>query len=455
MRTPGAKRALRATCAYVVAMSFVRLASAQGPELESSQLAVIHDQYLQAMEGGLYDEAADATKRYIGSLLRDDDVDEVAWGEALARLGDAQYLAGDLDEAIGNYVLAIEVLEENTNRLDESLVGPLIGLGRAHEEAGNYPDALAAYERGIHVRRVNMGLFALEQAETLDTMSRIYFRMGEHDAANGMQQAYAGIYAQNFPNDYLKQVPAQLSRAEMLVNTNKLIDAKLAYRRMINNIEQADSRRSLALLPVIYSFADLLQTRRIADGVNGDELAHRFLRRAVLIAKKNENATPIDLADAYIALADYYVTSKRDHEKASRFYIRAWEALSGDEQYFAARAERFEKPTLLNPAPGGMPPAMRRVLMLSMRDEEEKDARLVTRFDLDEFGRPHNINVAESDPAGYYDPILVRYVEMLPFRPGFADGRPARFDDQAYVIGYPSAELTVDLGQNSEQAAID
>lgn len=455
MSKPGAKRVLRATGVCVIALSLLRLAAAQEPEAEPDQLDIIHGQYLQAMEGGLYDEAADATKRYIGSLLSRDSIDELAWGHALARLGEAQYLAGDLDEAIGNYVLAIEVLEDKTNRLDASLVDPLIGLGKAHEQAGNYFDALDAYKRGVHVRRVNMGLFALEQADTLNAMSEIYFRMGEHDAANGMQQAYAGIYAQNYPDDYLKQVPAQLSRARMLVETDKLIDAKLAYRRMISNIEASDSRRSLELLPVIYSFADLLQNRRIADGVNGDELAHRFLRRAVLIAKKNEDATPIDLADAYIALGDYYVTSHKDHEKANRFYVRAWDALSGDEQYFAARAERFEKPTLLNPAPGGMPPAMRRVLMLSMRDDEEKDARLVTKFDLDELGRPHNINVAESDPAGYYEPILVRYVEMLPFRPGFADGRPARFDDQAYVIGYPSAELAVDLGQNSETPAVD
>ena len=450
-----ARRAFGAAGGVVAILLLARVASAEGLDAPSDSLTDLHGQYARAMQGGLYNEAADATKRYIDVLLSEAEIDESSWGAALARLGEAQLLSGEFDEAIANYALAVEVLEAATNRLDGSLVDPLIGLGRAHEHAGNYLLAIDAYKRGNHVRRVNTGLFTLEQAETLDKMSQIYYRLGEYDEANNIQQAYAGIYAQNYPDDYLKQVPAQLSRAVMLTDTGKYFDGKLAFRRIIDNIESADSRRSLALLPVIYEFADLLQNHHILDDVDGLELAHRFLRRAVHIAQNNDEATPLDRADAYIALGDYYVTGKVNRERAMQFYLRGWEELSDDERYFDARAERFEKPKLLNPAPANMPTAMRRVLMLSNRIDKEKDARLVTKFDIDELGRAHNVEVAEGDPTGYYDPILIRYIELLPFRPGIVDGQPARFENQAHVIEYPSGELYVELGQNSQQSAVD
>ncbi|MEO1203925.1 MAG: hypothetical protein AAFX10_14555, partial [Pseudomonadota bacterium] len=308
---------------------------------------------------------------------------------------------------------------------------------------------------GVHVRRVNMGLFALEQADTLDAMSRIYFQMGEYDQANSMQQAYAGIYAQNYSDDFLKQVPARLNRALMLAQTGRLLDAKLAYRRLITNIEKTDSGRSLELLPVIYQFADLMQNHAINDGVDGGEMAHRFLRRAVYIADKNENATPLQRADAYIALADYYVDRSKDRQRAQRLYKRAWMALSEDEQYASARDERLLRPKVVNPMPNGTPAAMRAVLRSSMNDDEEKNARLVAAFDLDEMGIPRNVRIEEGDPSGYLDPILIRYIDMLAFRPGFVDGEPARFENQALILDYYSAALAADIRQNTLDAEAD
>ena len=57
-----------------------------------------------------------------------------------------------------------------------------------------------------------------------------------------------------------------------------------------------DGGKSLALLPAIYEFADLLKNHTIADGINGTYKAGRFLRRAVFITEKNKDATALDRA---------------------------------------------------------------------------------------------------------------------------------------------------------------
>jgi len=428
----------------------VPLAAAASAEANRASLADIDAAYRRAFDSELYDEAVDAQKRYISTLLRQPGHDRADWGDALDRLGEAQLLAEDYDSAVENFELAIDVLEDETNRLDDALISPLVGLARARVGAGDLPGAIDTYQRAIHLQQVNFGPHAFEQAEVLDEMSDISYELGDLDAANGYKQAYASVYRQNYEDDYLMQVDALLSQARLLATTGRLLDAQYAYRRIIADLEDADGRRSLALLPAIYQFADLLQNNKMADGINGAYVARRYLRRAVHIAEKNENATPVDRANAYIAFADYLSVHSADGVSAMRFYQQAWDELSVGSEYAAEREVRFAKPVLLNPVPYNTAPVMQKVLRLAAQDDgTENLTRLSARFDIDEKGGVHNIAIVEGDPTGYMDPILARHVELFVFRPGFVDSKPAEFSDQLYVIEYAVPEMDPDLRQNS------
>jgi tetratricopeptide (TPR) repeat protein len=422
---------------------------ASSAESSAPSLTELDAAYQQAMTSGLYSEAADAQKRYIGALLADPRFDRVEWGRSLDRLAEAQLLSDDYESAIQNFELSVEVLEEATNRLDVSLAEPLAGLARAYSSAGNLGQALDVYERAIHTQRVNYGPFAFDQAVLLDEMSEVAYRAGDHKAANNYKLAYASVYRQTFEDDYLKQVDALLSQTEMLVRTEKLLDAQLSYRRIIADIEVADGGRSLALLPAIYDFAELLENHTIADGINGPKKARRFLRRAVHIVSKNKDATPLQRAEAYVAYADYLTVNSADYVRAMGFYRDAWVELSSDPAYAEVREHVFGRPVLLNPMPYNVSPVMRKVLEEGSRRENVVYlTRLSARFDVDAGGSARNIAIVDGDPSGYMDPILRRHVEMLRYRPMFVDAEPIETIDQSFVVEYPATDFSPNLGQN-------
>ena len=74
--------------------------------------------YEQAIEGKLYNEATDASKLYINTLLQDPDFERREWANALIRLGHAQRYSSNHEQSIQNYELAIELLHSETDRLN-------------------------------------------------------------------------------------------------------------------------------------------------------------------------------------------------------------------------------------------------------------------------------------------------------------------------------------------------
>ncbi len=77
---------------------------------DQESLAYALARYDQAIDGGLYNEAADASKLYINALLQDPDFDRKEWASALVRLGHAQRSATDYEQSVQNYQLAVDLL---------------------------------------------------------------------------------------------------------------------------------------------------------------------------------------------------------------------------------------------------------------------------------------------------------------------------------------------------------
>lgn len=407
-------------------------------------------QYTQAIDGELYQEAADLTKSYLNDLLKSPDPDAQEWGQALGRLGYAQHHAGNFSAAIENYQLAVEVLEADENRLHSSLADPLLGLSRAQTAAGQFRDAVVTYNRVLHVQQVNNGPHTMAQAEAVNELSNVFYYLGNTERANALQQAYVSIYQQNYPDDYIAQLPAQLSRARMLKQTGQMFDSQNAYRRVISGIEGADSSKSLYLLPTIYELADVYQQNRVVDGADGSKKARRFLRRAIHIAEENEDATPLDLADAHIAYGDYLMVQTVDRRAALRQYMKAWDLLSADPELSDAVTERFAEPLLLNAIPSQSTAAMRKLMLLAEHDPDEAAARLAVRYDIGPDGRPREVQIVEGDPTGYWDSIVVNHVDNFVFRPGIVDGEATEFNNHLYEIRFSpeDQDLPADLRQN-------
>ena len=427
-----------------------------GPQPESAAPAVLTDaqqQYQRAMQSGLYDEAADAAKRYIAEILEQDDYDRAAWALALDELADAQYAAGEYPAAIENFRDAVDVLEKQTDQLNLDIVEPLTGLGHALYAAGKPGVAVQAFERAAHVYQVNSGLHSLEQGEILNSMAEIYFEMGDYDRANALEQTYVSIYEKNYPGADVRKLPALFSQAQMLRRTDRLYDASGAYNRIIAMTEKAEGGRSLKLLPALYEVADLQRHHghEMIDMIDGKKKARRLLRRAVYIAEKNDEATPEIIADAHLRLGAYLATETANRPAALRSFKRAWDVLSTDESLRAARDERFAEPALLNVVPNDTAPSMRKLMMMSLNANDYSDGRLVVRFDVDTQGSTQNVQLVEPDPTGYWDDIIVAHVNKLVFRPRFENGQPVERQNQLFELRYTStdADSVTDFGQNT------
>jgi len=405
-------------------------------EANPEALALARMRYDEAIDSALYTEAADAAKLYIGELLRNPDHERLEWGHALDRLGHAQHLSGDYDAAIENYLLSVDVIESETNRLDQLLIDPLLGLSRTLENSGNNQLAIESYERLLHVQKVNLGLHTLELGEGLNELSEVYFRLGNSQRAIALQQSNVSIYNSNFPGDDLQKLPALYSHADMLYKTGHLIDAQLSYRRIIWMIERADGKQSLYLLPAIFRLSELLQNNIIKDGINGPIVARRYLRRAAYIVEKRDDATNLDRADSYIAMGDYLSVRTGNRRAAMQNYRSAWQELNADDSLVDERHARFGRPTLLNDLPQYSTPAMRRLMTKSHIENDTAFGRLIVRYDVNSDGRTLNIELIEDDPNGSWNSIVVDHVAQFIFRPAFKDGEPAGFSNRLYKIKY-------------------
>lgn len=399
-------------------------------------MPVLLARYGEAMRASLYDEAAAAADAYIRSLLNDPNHSRRDWAAALARLGDAQRLAGNYESAIGNYELSLDTLNDVTDRLDVSLIAPMEGAAEAMIATRQFNRAAHMLETAVHLRQVNFGPHNLDQGDTLDMLSEVYLMLGRDDLALARAQARLGVYDQHFPGDDLRKLPALFSVADHLAQAGALVDSHTSYRRIVAMIERADGTRSPELLSAFYRVAELLATNTIKDGYDGTYMARRYLQRAVYIADKNDDISALQRAQAHIAMGDFLAIHTLDRDAAMRRYRTAWQVMADDETLRLELDTRFSEPELLNEVPQPTSPIMKNLIASLEHRQPQPGAGVLVRFDVAANGLPRDIEIVDGDPTGYWDSLVIDHVSKFVFRPKFEDGEPVDYDDLHWNISY-------------------
>lgn len=405
------------------------------------------DTFDRFYESEQYSEAADAGKLVIKLLLDQENHDRLRWGEALAQLASAQRQAGDLDVALQNYAAAIEVIEKEADRLSHRLVEPLWGLSRTYADVGEFDTAAESYKRTLHVYRVNTGLHNLEQGQMLAEMSEVWFQLGDHSRADALQQSYVNLANYRYPGASLEKLPALYSRADMLVRSGSNLKSQEQYRRIIGLIEKVEGSDSLTLLPALYKLSNVFLYHEIMDGYNGPEQARRYLRRAIIITDKHEDATNVQKADARLAMGDFLTIKTADRVAALRKYREAWDFLSADDTDLAERAARFDHPELLSDGPG-IGTLAYQDLVLNASSDRDKNGIVIVDYDVNKKGKVENVRVVESIPHGYRDSVVINHLRDAAFRPRFVDRDPVPAPDRRYEIRFSFVEA--DLPDDSQ-----
>lgn len=414
-------------------------ASLDGQRPAEAPLASVDAQrlYDARIEALAYAEAVDAGKLVVTGLIAEGVSSGPKFATALDQLADAQFGAGEFQAAAENFAAAIVQYEGAFDRLAEPLFEPLRGKARAEAALGDYWSAADTYERALHTHNVNAGLMGLDQRELLQEMSENYFQVGDFQQANSLQRFLLDVTRRNYPGNDVRTLPAFYSRAAMLSRTGDHIKAQEMYRRAIQIVERAEGRYSMTLVPALSKLADSYLYNEIIDGQVGPVQAQRRLRRIISIVKRSEEATPLQLADAYIAMGDFeYLRS--DHLAGAQSYRQAWDILADDPALENELAARFSKPVALNGLQViqelEMQENRRKRLKRadSVSDEEMIDGVVTVVYDVSPRGEAKNLQIVESTPPGINDDKVLRTLREFIFRPKVVDRKPVRATEIRY-----------------------
>ncbi len=105
----------------------------------------------------------------------------------------------------------------------------LFGLGRLLQQQGQFDAALEAYEASMHVLRVNLGLYSLQQTPVLKAIINTHAARGDVANAHAMQEALFNLEMRHHGRDNPAAVAALLEWADWNVNLYLLLDPQPSF----------------------------------------------------------------------------------------------------------------------------------------------------------------------------------------------------------------------------------
>jgi tetratricopeptide (TPR) repeat protein len=397
-------------------------------------LSAAASNYQDAMDSGLYAEAEAAAKQRLDRALREGRWEDISTAGLLADLALAQRLNGDYEAALQNYEQAVSIVESNADRLDLSLIEPLLGIGKTHAANGRPDRALPFLERALHVRHVNAGPHSLEQAETLETLADTYRSMGQMDDAIEVADRLVVLFSRNFPGESIEIVPALLRKGQLHGEAQNWREERNAYNDAVKIVERSDGKSSVNLVRPLISYGQSHQREYFYLFLKAEseaELpdprllheARTYFESAMELANGAEAGEWRIRSEALLAMGDF-LTLTREHGRARIFYRDAWELLTVDLSRLDERRRQLEAVVALSQPT----PDLTIALPFDAKDNSSiaafETGFIVTQFTITRRGRVTDIGLVEIAPDRN-DKIEAEVKQRLGqsvFRPRFEGG---------------------------------
>ncbi len=154
----------------------------------------------------------------------------------------------------------IEEIEATSTRYDMALALPLTLLGDAQLGMGDGDGALLAYDRALHVTRVNDGLITPAQVVIVYRQALVHATRGDHIAANNRHEYAYGVLLRTYGADSPDLLPGLFRLANWYRSTGNLLAARGLYQHAVElakaHRELGDSVTIEALRGVAATFRD-------------------------------------------------------------------------------------------------------------------------------------------------------------------------------------------------------
>lgn len=388
-----------------------------------------------------YDEADSVAKRSIEMAIRLKGPRSAEMAKALTNLAIVQHYTAQYDAAEQNFQSAIEIIEDNEDRLNSQLVNPLRGLAASQLEGGRPDLASSTLQRAVHVTHVNDGPHNAGQVELLDSLTEVNVRMGLHEEANDLQDAVYALNVRHIENDSIELIPSLMKRARWQHRIGFINEERATYRRVVRIYEAKFGKaalqlvRPLVLLGKSFSYLDMSGQQALREAAfTGGEI---YFKRAVRIAAEHPDTSWEMQAIAALALGDHYMHIGNT-PRANQTYRIVWDLLSEDEARFDMRREELEKNVVLKmePLPSYIGNADPEIAPNS--GDPVLQGSISLTYDISVRGRASGVKLLEADPPEFLEiqKIAQRELRKRIFRPRFLEAKPVTSTDQVFIHSF-------------------
>jgi tetratricopeptide (TPR) repeat protein len=402
-------------------------------ERDREELLQSFEIYKSSIENGLYDEADAMAKRIIELSIRLYGINSHDSAKALTNLGTVQYHNEDYESAQLNYKAAIDIIERIEDRLHESLINPLKGLGAAQLGAGRPDLAKETFDRAVHVSHVNEGPHNLQQVEVLDALTETYLTVGEVDEALDVQEKVVNLQLRNIDPESEAAIPALEREAIWMHRMQHYNAERNSYRKIIRILEKTRGSDDMPHPPdrpgQIVSFVEPYDPKYGTTPASGGEV---YLKRALRL---EESAVGLGMCVAACSRSAFYAVGPQT--RATRAYTEVWDFLSANEERIPSRISNLESSVVLQDvSPTVYYNSARQDYAASPTPPENFERGTIeVGYAIDTSGQATNIRLIEARPAGLVEMEneVLREVRDLIHRPRLENGKIVPVDGMIYT----------------------
>ena len=413
--------------------------------------------FKELMSENVFDEADTVAKRVVELAIKTHGPQSNQFAKALTNLAIVQFQTEQYDAAVQNFESAIEIIEDNEDRLNAQLVNPLKGLGAAQLESGRPDLATKTFQRAVHVTHVNEGPHNLDQLELLESVAETYVRMGDLDAAKEAQDTIYAINIREHRLDSPALVPSLMRRAAWQHRAGFIFDERSTYRRAIRIIEEHEGKESVNLVePLImlgrsYFYLDTSGAISFHDStMTSGEI---YFRRATRIATESPDSDWQIEAQANLALGDFYIYMGNS-QRAARVYGETWELLSQSDEGLKVRRKQLEQVISLRQDKLPMYASSDKSASGDDKNDPLLQGNVTIKYDVSARGRAANMLLVEAQPPEFERMVntVQREVRRRIFRPRLDEGAVVDTPDITLVHRFFYRQSDLDA-LRAEQAA--
>ena len=394
--------------------------------------------FKELMSDNVYDEADTVAKRVVELAIETHGPQSNQFAKALTNLAIVQFHTEQYDASVQNFESAIEIIEDNEDRLNAQLINPLKGLGAAQLESGRPDLATQTFRRAVHVTHVNEGPHNLDQLELLESIAETYVRMGDMDAAKDAQDTIYAINIREHRLDSPELVPSLMRRAKWQHRAGFIFDERATYRRAIRIIEEHEGKDSINLIePLILlgrSYFYLDTSGQVSFHDSSMASGEIYFRRATRIASESPDSNWQVVAQAGLALGDYYIYNNNSN-RARQAYTDTWQLLSQNQDGLRVRRQQLEQIVPLKQEDLPMYVSSDTRTSGDDRTDPLLQGNVTVSYEVSTRGRAESVEVVEANPPEFERMVntVKRELRRRIFRPRLEEGRVVATPDEILV----------------------